>query len=49
MSIDTPKTCGVPAGEQCDVAGVPDDHEQSGSGVMDFAKDHRLADRTLTR
>jgi hypothetical protein len=26
-----PLTCGVLAGEQCDLAGVPDDHEQSGA------------------
>jgi hypothetical protein len=35
MSNRAPLTCGVPAGEQCGIAGVPDDHEQSGAVVMD--------------
>jgi hypothetical protein len=32
MSNRAPLTCGVLAGEQCGLAGVPDDHEQSGAG-----------------
>lgn len=31
MSNYTPRTCGVLTGEQCDLSGVPNDHEQSGS------------------
>ena len=34
MSNHAPLTCGVLAGEQCDLAGFPDDHEQSGTVVM---------------
>jgi hypothetical protein len=34
MSNHTLLTCGVRAGEQRDLAGVPDDHEQSGTVVM---------------
>jgi hypothetical protein len=31
MNNHMPLTCGVLAGEQRDLAGVPDDHEQSGA------------------
>jgi hypothetical protein len=34
MSNHTPLTCGVLGSEQCGLAGVPDDHEQSGSVGM---------------
>ena len=34
MSNHTLLTCGIRAGEQRDLAGVPDDHEQSGAVVM---------------
>jgi len=31
MSSLTPLSCGVVVNEQCGLAGVPDDHEQSGA------------------
>ena len=43
MSNHAPLTCGVLAGEQCDLAGVPGDHEQSGAVVMGAGASYRAS------
>jgi hypothetical protein len=49
MSNNTPLTRSVLDGEQCGLAGVPDDHEQSGAAIAGAGTEFPVQGAALTR